>query len=68
MLEELIERTLAVSNLQARPRELVAPAPSLVLGLYVLLTFHTVGAVFKDSVLREQGVVLRGLCMCPINF
>lgn len=43
-------------DLQAGPGNQSLLAPSLILGLYVLPTIPTAGAIFRDIVLREQCV------------
>lgn len=44
-------------GLRAGPWQLEAPPSSCNLGMYVLPTIPTLGAIFKDAALREECVV-----------
>lgn len=54
LLEELIEKTQPPAGLRIGPGQSEAPLPSPVLGMCSLPTIPTVGAIFRDTVLREN--------------
>lgn len=56
-MEKIIERTRLSGDPGAGPGQSEAPYPAPVLGMYILPTVPTVGAIFKDSALRDQCVV-----------
>lgn len=50
-------RTRLSGDPGAGPGKLEAPYPTPVLGMYILPTVPTVGAIFEDAALRDQCVV-----------